>query len=230
MSHDGSSLASGTRCRGRGPHLVSLAVVLVLAFGVALPAALTATRADAQSAAPTLPAAPDPALCTVEPRSIDEYQVDTGTPVPPPVSFTIAAGRPADQATIDAVTTTMVEAAACINSGDLKRLDRLYTDVFFNGTVDQGYYDFLAAEHDPAPTDQRYAIFAIALVQVLDDGRVAAIVQFQTRGAGGADLMLFAEQGGRYLIDKWVDGPFDIEPNFGMFGEEATPAVSTPTA
>lgn len=203
-------------------------VALVIAFVGA--AGLPLRDTVAQDAAPTLPAAPGPELCTVEPRSIDEYHVDTGTPAPPPPAFVITAGTPADQATIDAVTATTIEAAACINSGDLKRLDRLYTDAFFSGGVDQGYYDFLAADHDPSPVDQRYAIFAVALVQVLSDGRVAAIVQFQTNGAGGADLMLFAEQGGRYLIDKWVDGPFDIDPDFSAFAEEATPTAATPAA
>lgn len=184
----------------------------------------------AQNASPTLPAAPGPELCTVAPRSIAEYHVATGTPEPAPPPFTITAGKPADQATIDAVTATMIEAAACINSGDLKRLDRLYTDAFFNGAVDQGYYDYLAAHHDPAPADQRYSIFAVALVQVLSDGRVAAIVQFQANGAGGADLMIFAKQGGRYLIDKWVDGPFDINPDVSAFQQEATPGAATPTS
>ena len=211
-------------------RFIRATALVAVAITIASTAGLMPRTTGAQDAAPTLPAAPDPALCTAEERSIEEYQAFLGTPAPTVETFEITAGKPADQATIDAVTATVIEAAACINSGDLKRLDRLYTDAFFTGEVDQGYYDFLAAEHDPAPADERYAIFAVALVQVLADGRAAAVVQFQTDGAGGADLMVFAEEGGRYLIDHWVDGPFDIAPDFSAFEEEATPAAGTPTA
>jgi len=229
MTHDGST--HGRYERHREGRAVLITVGLLLALGVALAGSLAARspNAAAQESALALPAVPGPELCTVEPRSIDEYSVMTGTPEPAPVAFTIPAGRPADQATIDEVIATMIEAAACINTGDLKRLDSLYTDAFFNGEVNQRYYDFLAAENEPVPVEDRYAIFAVALVQTLSDGRIAAIVQFQDDGIGGADLMIFAQEDGRYLIDKWVDGPFDIDPDFAAFEEEAaTPEAATP--
>ena len=212
----------------RATVLVALAIALAGAAGLPLRAV------GAQDAAPRLPAAPDPVLCRAEPRAIEEYEASLGTPVPAaPETFVITAGTPADQATIDAITTTLIEAAACINAGEFRRLGGLYTDAGFaedTAGIDQEGVDFFAATHEPGPVEDRYAIFAVALVQVLADGRVAAVVQFQTGGAGGADLMLFAEEGGRYLIDAWVDGPFDIAPDFAAFAEEATPAAATPAA
>jgi len=200
-----------------------LAGVLVLAGAVA--PAFAIMGASAQDATPetslTLPAAPDPSLCLVEPRSINEFQVSSATPdatdAPEPF-FTIPAGKPADQATIDAITTTVIEAAACINARQFLSLENLYTEAGWGGGgVDEFYYGLLAATPEPAPAEEYYSIYAIELVQVLGDGRVAAVVQFQTDGAGGVDLMVFAEEGGRYLIDHWVDGPFDVEPDFSAF-------------
>lgn len=203
--------------------LVRITVVLVLAIMLVGSGSLIVRNTRAQDASPTLPTAPDPELCKQEPRSIDDYTIISGTPEPTPPTI-ITAGRPADQATIDAITATMIEVAACINSGDLKRLDRLYTDAAFNGEVDQDTYNILATPFAPFPVGERNTIFAIALVQVLKDGRVAAIVQFQDNGVGGADLMIFAQQNGRYLIDQWVDGPFDIDPDFSAFqNDDATP-------
>jgi hypothetical protein len=197
-------------------------LVLIAVLGVAFVGAFdggNSPRAAAQDTSPALPAFPGPELCTVEPRSVDEYFVLTGTPVPTPASVVITAGKPADQATIDAITTTMIEAAACINTGDLKRLDSLYSEDFFFGGSDQDLYDYVIVDHGPPPVEDRYGIFAVALVQVLSDGRVAAIVQFQADGIGGADLMIFAQQDGRYLIDNWVDSPYDISPDFAAFEE-----------
>jgi hypothetical protein len=206
---------------------VALAIVLV---SLSL---LSLQTSRAQDAAETLPAAPGPELCHAEPRPMAEYEAMLGTTAPDPAAtFEIAAGKPADQATIDAVTSTLIEAAACINAGEFRRLGGLYTDAGFADDaagLDQETLDFYAASHDPAPVDDRYAIFAVALPQVLSDGRVAAIVQFQQDGAGGADLMLFAEEDGRYLIDNWVDGYYDITPAFDAFQEAATPAA-TPAA
>jgi hypothetical protein len=169
----------------------------------------------------TLPIAPDPSLCTIEPRSIDEFRVSSTTtdaPDSPETFVAIAAGSPADKSTVDAVTATVVEAAACINARNFLSLENLYTDAGWGGgDVDEFYFSMLAATPEPAAEGERYWIFAIALVQVLGDGRVAAVVQFAEDGVGGVDLMLFAEEGGRYLIDHWVDGPFDIEPDFSAF-------------
>jgi len=210
--------------------MVVVALAIVLAGGVG-----RSFQATSAQNVPTLPNAPDPSLCTAEPRDVEEYEALLGTPSPEaPESFIMTAGAPADQATIDAVTLTLIEAAACINAGDFLRLGGMYTDAGFleeSTGVDQEYIDFISATHEPGPVEDRYAIFAVVLVQVLADGRVAAVVQFQENGAGGADLILFAEEDGRYLIDTWVDEPFDIQPDFAAFAEEeSTPEAGTPEA
>ncbi|CAN5602361.1 hypothetical protein BH23CHL5_BH23CHL5_23930 [soil metagenome] len=203
--------------------VLSLCVLAgMLVLGGAVAPAFTIGGASAQDASsPTLPAAPDPSLCLVEPRSIDEFQVSEATPdetdAPAP-GFTIPAGRPADQAMIDAVTNTVIEAAACINARQFLSLENLYTEAgWHGGEVDEFYLGMLPATPEAAAEEDYYAIFAVELVQVLGDGRVAAVVQFQEEGGGGVDLMVFAEEAGRYLIDVWVDGPFDIEPDFSAF-------------
>jgi hypothetical protein len=219
MSIAHASRVSVSRIR-RHCRAVPVILLLITVLGAALVGGIDAgnsPRAAAQDTSPTLPAFPGPELCTVEPRSVDAYFVLTGSPVPTPASVVIAAGKPADQTTIDAITTTMIEVAACINTGDLKRLDSLYTESYFFGGSDQDLYDYMIVDHGPPPVEDRYGIFAIALVQVLSDGRVAAIVQFQADGMGGADLMIFAQQDGRYLVDDWVDGTYDIHPDFAAF-------------
>src|SRR5262245_2284786 len=126
MMHDGSTHVWRKRHRGRRAPLIACGLLIALGVVFAGGFAARSPHAAAQDNALTLPAGPPPERCTVEPRSIDEYSVRTGTPEPAPVAFTIPAGRPADQATIDGVIATMIEAAACINTGDFKRLDSLY--------------------------------------------------------------------------------------------------------
>jgi hypothetical protein len=211
-------------------RFIRATALVAVAITIASTAGLMPRTTGAQDAAPTLPAAPDPALCTAEERSIEEYQAFLGTPAPTVETFEITAGKPADQATIDAVTATLIEAAACLNAGDYRRFDSMYTDAGFaedSVGMDQETLDVLLATPESRAVEDRYTIFAVALPQVLSDGRVAAIVQFQKDGAGGADLMLFAEEDGRYLIDHWVDEYYDITPDFAAFEEDAaTPAAT----
>ena len=180
----------------------------------------------------TLPAEPDPELCMTEPRPSEEFEALLGTPAPTdPEPVVLTVGEPGDQATIDAVTATMIELAACTNAHGFGGHSGLYTDAGFvedNLGVDQETIDFFASPENAAmfAGEDRFGIFAVSAVQVLADGRVAAIVQFQADGSGGIDLMIFAEEDGRYLIDHWVDEPFDIQPDFAAFEEsdDATPA------
>jgi hypothetical protein len=212
------------------PHARLLFLALLISLlGVRIAAAQEATPYPAGALA--LPAAPGPELCTLPPRGIDEYAAFVGQPVPAaPESVTITAGRPADPVTVDAITATMVAFAACINAGDYLRVGGAYTDAGFAednaANIDEGVLGFIASTPQPAPVDQRYAIYAIYAAQVLDDGRVAAIIQFGPDGTGGVNLLIFAEEGTRWLIDHWVDEPFLIRPaDLGSASAEATPAT-----
>jgi len=214
--------------------------VCSLAFALVLLVPLLGTRfAAGQESTPatpigpfTLPIAPDPALCTLPARGIEEYQAFVGTPEAtglPPVEIT--AGTPADQTTIDGVITTLVQVFACLNAGDYLRLGGAYTDAGFvedsgsNGLT-QEVIDFIASPPQAVPIEDRDVLYGVFAVQVLADGRVAAIMQRGKDGRGGVTLMLFAEEDARWLIDLWVDEPFLIRPDFrAPESSEATPAA-----
>lgn len=220
----------------RSTFVLATLLALMGAFAISRPlldaAAQNATPA-ASTSAPTLPIAPDPALCTTEKRPVEDSEALLGTPAPEhkePVVLT--AGTAADQATVDAVIATMIEVAACTNANGLGGHDGLYTDAGFvedSLGLTQETIDFFNSPENAAmfadPADW-FAIYDVSAVQVLADERVAAIVQFGRDSAGPVDLMIFAEENGRLLIDHWVDEPFDIAPNFddGEESDAATPA------
>lgn len=183
------------------------------------------SMASAQDAAPgaasiTLPFAASPDLCVAAPRPLEDYQAMLGTPsageLPPTI---VTAGEAADQETVDAVIATLVEVAACQSAGNYRALDSLYTDAGFReesgGGIDQASIDFIFASPQAADEADWQVLYDVSAVQRLEDGRVAAIVQFGPMGIYGVDLMIFAEQDGKWLIDQWVDEPFDIVPDFG---------------
>jgi hypothetical protein len=83
------------------------------------------------------------------------------------------------------------------------------------GAIDQATIDFVFASPQAAEEPDWQVVYDVSAVQRLADGRVAAIVQWGPEGIYGVDLMIFVEQDGSYLIDQWVDEPFDIVPDFG---------------
>jgi len=212
-----------------------LAAVLALAGAFALGRPTVGTAAQdatpAADGATTLPIAPDPELCETEPRPIAEFEAFLGAPASVrPGAVVVTAGEPADAATVAAVTATVVELAACYNAAGPAGTSGLYTDAGFAedfGLITQGDIDFFAEglEADPfAEGDARAGVVAVFAVQVLADGRVAAIVESRESGQGRVDLFIFAEEDGRYLIDHWVDEPFDIAPDFRAFAVAEGPA------
>ena len=218
-------------------HVLAVTLTLMGAFAIGRPL-LDAAAQDATPAPPagplTLPAVPDPALCTTEPRPIEAYRALLGTPVPAdPEPVVLTAGTPADRATVDAVIATMIQEAACTNAYGFGGHSGVYTDAGFaedSAGLDQETIDFFESPENAAIFEDEanwHGIYAVSAVQVLPDGRVAAIVQFGRDSAGPVDLMIFAEEDGRYLIDHWVDEPFDILPDFGD-AEESDEATPTP--
>jgi hypothetical protein len=214
----------------RSSSLVILIAILLPMLGAQLVAGQEATP-DPAAGPFVLPMAPPPELCTLPARAIEEYQAFVGTPEATNLpAIEIAAGSPADQAIIDGVTRTMVQFFACLNAGDYLRLGGAYTDFGFvedsgsNG-ITQEVVDFIASPPLAVPVERRDILWGLYAVQVLADGRVAAVMQRGTDGMGGVNLMIFAEEDGRWLIDLWVDEPFVIRPNFDVAsGEESTPS------
>lgn len=202
---------------------VVLAALTVLG-GIAPVAAQDATP-------PALPATPEAAACTVEPRSITFFEQFIGTPTAeqatpaiaatPAAAFEMPAGDPADQETVAAVTATVVELAACLNAGDFLRYFALFTDDYFRGVVEEfgplpeEEFAAFGATPQALPAENRAAILAVVDVRVLADGRVAGLFDvydpFETPPGPARFYWEFVEQDGRWLIDEQVMlGP--IEP------------------
>jgi hypothetical protein len=201
----------------------AFALAAVLALAGALAAAGLTSIASAQDATPaaipwvtTPPGPPDPALCHAASVPKERYLALRGTPTaatPVPLAdlFVTPAdqiGSPADPATVEAVTATIMEYGACVNAGKWLNNANLYTEAGFAedyAHADDGFLDFIASGKRPASLDETYYIFAVSAVRVLPDGRVGAVIQFGRDAKYGADYLIFAKAGDRYLIDFWVD-------------------------
>jgi hypothetical protein len=178
-------------------------------------------RASAQDATPVPgPVVPDPAECTVAPRSVDEFAALLATPAAgagmaaAPTPVTIPLGRPADAATVEGITRTTRETFACFSAGDFLRVFALVTDdavrqLQAQGIVTAEALPFLAATPVPVPPEQRAGYLAITDVSVLPDGRVGAFVvevdpTLPPEGAE-TDYLVFERVGDRWLIDEIVE-------------------------
>lgn len=236
----------------RLPHLAAAALLLLTLglgyiafspFGVGLekpsssPAAFApAGTPAAQEATPagiawvSVPPGPaDPALCQAAPATRARYENLRATPKPlVPADYVGLTGTAADQATIDAVTATMMEYSACVNAGKMLNNANLYTDAGFDEDmrgIDSNSLDFMSSAATPASIEEAYYIFSLTDVRVLSDGRVGAVVTFGEGGKNGTDYLLFAFVGDRYLIDNWVD-----QYMTQLLPTDATPEAATPAS
>jgi hypothetical protein len=186
--------------------LAGVVALLMLLAGGGMGAAQEASPA----ALPTLPTTPDPGLCTVAPRPVAEVEAALATPPPPaPTGFAPPPGRPADPATVAAVTATLVELFACENGGDVPRAAALYTPAGFREDYGHGQIalTLILARDEPVPIPA-YAwasVLAVREVAALADGRVGAVVEVEFPEGPATDYVFFAAEGGRYLVDLWVD-------------------------
>ena len=57
-------------------------------------------------------------------------------------------------------------------------------------------------------------LYSVTNIQRLADGRIAVIAQWGPNGIYGADLMIFVEQDGTFLLDQWVDEALDFTRDF----------------
>lgn len=187
-------------------------------------AAATAS-ATAQVATPSSDGfvTPDPAECTIEPRSLESILAISGTPPPDlrtPVSIATpglqvpAEGDPADPATVAAVTATIHGLVACENAGDQLRRFAFYTDNVL------WYFE----TQQPLPPEQKIAMFGatpVALppeqvaavrvgeVRVLSDGAVVAVVERRMTVGTATIVYVLVQDGDRYLIDHAMDEHFE---------------------
>lgn len=200
-----------------------LLLVATLAAGVWGPHA-TVTAGVAQGATPEagFPITPDPAACTVEPRSPDSLIALLGTPVaddvsaaaaqaPEPFVAEVPVGQPAGKEVRADIIAAVIESTACFNAGDSRRAFALFTDVFVQGYVAENALTaesigVLIADPEPVPAEVQETVLAVTDVTMLADGRVGAFVVTTSEWRGpDAVYMLFVRQGERWLIDDVID-------------------------
>ncbi|MDP9364352.1 MAG: hypothetical protein M3Q10_09055 [Chloroflexota bacterium] len=114
-------------------------------------------------------------------------------------------GVPADPTIIEAVTATIEEEVACLNSGDFLRAVALWTDELLRkelGGLDEAILAQLATPAS-VPPENRATTVSVDNVRVLNDGRVTAVTQIGDTEAA----MVFVKSDGRYLIADNIELP-----------------------
>jgi hypothetical protein len=220
-------------------------VLTFLSFVTVSSLMISCLAARAQDATParesvTVPMTPDPAMCQVQPLTVDELlermgaaplpatpgSMGAGGTPPPAPPFTLPAGEPADAETVADLTATMVGTLACQSTGNWLAVFTFYTDDFLRRLRD----DVIITEQDiagwreatPEPmAPEEYTMFlGVREARVLPDGRVGALVDADFKAEEGleTDFVYFARHDGRWLIDEVV---FALE-------EQYPPATPTP--
>ena len=209
-------------------NVVSFVTGLLLLAG----AGLTPVSAQVATPVPGL-IVPDPAECTIAPRSVEDLGVLLATPATgtnaaaTPTPVTIPLGQAADEATVAEITRTTRETFACFSAGDFLRVFGLITDdalrqLQADELVTAEMLPFLEAPPVTVPAEYRAGYLAITDVSLLPDGRVGAFVvevdpTLPPEGAE-TDYLIFERVGERWLIDEIVEWWTATDP-----GSEGTP-------
>jgi hypothetical protein len=212
-----------------------LAVIALLAF-----LALSGRGAVAQDATPVAAISTSPEFCTLEPRTLEEVQEIAGEPAPEGEGERIALeieatpqvdqlpeGEEADAETVAGIRETIIQLFACYNAGHYLAGFAGVTDHFLETQVgvalfDEDFVAAMTAEPVALPEDQHTQLLDIRRVVVMEDGRVAALVDYrsftpQPEGIDGleTDLFIFLEVDGRWLLDESHE---NLERIFGPEG------------
>jgi hypothetical protein len=182
--------------------------------------------ASAQQPTPGSATIPNPSECTVQPRTADELRalfqaVAAATPTSSPAASPAAyvppqGGKPADEATIAAVTATMREIIACVNAGNIPAAFALQTDNKLRGDfvedIAQGinandFVQFVTAA-SPVPASSWMPVPTLSDVRVFPDGSVGAYVT----GDEGLGYAIFVKQGDHWFLDSLEDLPSNATP------------------
>lgn len=198
---------------------------LVFALALAFTGALVAAPLAAQEATPVTTGdgrdIPDPAECTVAPRtpeslaSINATPVTGGTPderTPPAVPFGAPDGTPAGPEDAAAITAAVRTEWACLNANDFPRTFALYTDDLLRRLLPpEELADLMAppAEGTPAalPVVEQTALFAVLAIELLGDNRAGAFVIVDTFGDPlpvEVNYYVLVEQDGVWLMDDFL--------------------------
>ena len=185
---------------------------------VALLFCVSSLGAQSPSGTPTLERSIDPDACVVAPRTIDSLQAIVDRPAPDgtdvrvEVRFAPGDGDVAGDVAASQVTLVLYQLAACFNAGDMLRAYALFSDDALRPALFPE--DIAAAEEmTPEPLDDEswYAEPVVWDVRVQSDGRVTALVDFDSEVA--LVTFIWNEDLGRYLIDLFDDQiPQDLAP------------------
>jgi hypothetical protein len=200
------------------------------------------TSTSAQEGTPVaLPTTPSPRLCTgrLDPDELMQ-RIESGAVViesglseevgsfTETDAFILPEGEPADEATVAAITATVREWVACVNSGQYFKLLALFSDEFLyleysDPPLTEDEIAQLSATPLIVPRQLYGSLVAVRDVHVLPDGRAWALVETDYPGAPPegveVDFLVFVHRDGRWFIDDLVE---DLE-------NEYPPVSGTPT-
>jgi hypothetical protein len=165
------------------------------------------------------PATPQPGQCTVAPITIAYLQNLVAVDASPVASPASAINQPSVD--MDAISRTIEESVACTNANAPLRALALFTDSYLSARFSGAGADDLghlaaAITRSPAPAQpaDRLAIVSIGAPKLLPGGRVSVLVKTANTDQEYADVHIFVDLGGRWLIDET---------------HSATPSGATPT-
>ena len=196
--------------RYREGNLLMYRRLWILAVLVLLGLSSGGVAAQEASPAPDDFVTPDPADCTVEPRTVDELRAYLEMPAPstPVAATAVPEGEPADDETAAAATSIINEFYACINANAFLRSYGLYSDAFLESSIagqdlNPDALELFATPIAPQAEGKRVSI-AVGDIEVLEDGRVSVAVVSRTPLGDNVEsttTFILVEQEGRWLID-----------------------------
>ena len=183
------------------------------AVGLAILAGITSSALSVAAGGDTATPISRAAECSVAARPRVEFEALVGLPTPslavPRATLPaepLSGGATADQAVVNAISSTMRELIACINEGDLARSAALMTDdyfsQFFRG-IDTRDVDRIFGTPTPLPPQLQAQLKGIDDVRIVSNGQVSAVVTVNdTR-----NLISFVRSGEHYLVDDSIPLP-----------------------
>jgi hypothetical protein len=155
--------------------------------------------------------------CQVEPitreRLVGALEAATPAPLVVFAPDEIPTGEPVDEATAEAITTTVVTSLNCRNAGDFPRVYALFSDrmigQLFGGpeTVPPEILQALGEAPQRVRPPLRVNLVEIDAISQLPDGRVSAVVVTANATHTFTDVLFFVTENDQWLIDEAVAVP-----------------------
>lgn len=129
-------------------------------------------------------------------------------------------GKPADEATSDAIHTRILVLTACINAGDLLRTLALYSDRFLSKAfagqpVTEAAYTAELGKTNPRPAGSEVVLYGFSGVVIVADGRAVVSVlgnDLSSERGPSYTLFYFAHEDNEWRIDATYDVGSDQPP------------------